>query len=265
MAKIEQGILGGFSGRVGTVVGYFRQGQWCVRAHVPKINDRKSALQLQQRSRFKAMIALSSQLLPALRTGLRGMAGQLCLTEGNCFLKLNHRHFGADTVDYGALQLSQGTLAAPRCGAASLTDGVLEVDFRRSHISQNTSIQLVVFNPKAGRCLVATGRGRMRMLLPDGWQAATLHLYAFAASSLGEASNTIYINNLQPSDQSIESHGGGGGHVERVDAALHRDAGHVVAAAQDAVAQAVALGAEDNGHAVEPPQRGVADGHGAVG
>ena len=98
MAKIEMGILGGFSGRVGSVVGYHRRGAWFVRAYQPHIKDRKSAAQLEQRSRFKAMIQFASQATGVLRVGLREAARAEGLTEGNLFLKENHAGFG--TANY---------------------------------------------------------------------------------------------------------------------------------------------------------------------
>ena len=95
MAKLDMGILGGFSGRVGTVVGYRRRGAWFVRAYQPHINDRKSAAQLEQRSRFKAMIQFASPATPVLRIGLKKAAAAQCLTEGNIFLKINKNHFNS--------------------------------------------------------------------------------------------------------------------------------------------------------------------------
>ena len=74
MAKLDMGILGGFSGRVGTVVGYYRRGAWFVRAYQPHIKDRQSAAQLEQRSRFKAMIQFASPATPLLRCVVTAIA-----------------------------------------------------------------------------------------------------------------------------------------------------------------------------------------------
>ena len=93
MAKLDMGILGGFSGRVGTVVGYHRRGGWYVRAYQPHIKDRKSEAQLAQRGRFKAMIQFASQATGVLRVGLKQLAADQQITEGNAFLKINHRNF----------------------------------------------------------------------------------------------------------------------------------------------------------------------------
>ncbi len=150
MAKLEMGILGGFSGRVGTVVGYHRRGAWFVRAYQPHIKDRKSAAQLEQRSRFKAMIQFASPATPVLRVGLRRVAADWQITEGNAFLKINKECFPRESrnsrntresrnsraIDYPSLQFSQGSLAAPaalHCGRGRYIDGAVVGQGRTAH------------------------------------------------------------------------------------------------------------------------------------
>ena len=114
MAIIEQGILGGFRGSVGTVVGYWRLGRWCIRARSVAFKDARTAAQLTQRSRFKAMITLSSHLGPALQRGLTAAGNRHGMTEANLFMRLNNSCFEAEDggvrVAYGRLRLSEGRL-----------------------------------------------------------------------------------------------------------------------------------------------------------
>ena len=93
MAKYFQGILGPFQGKVGTVVGYMWRDKWCMRARPRCYHDRQSDAQLAQRSRFKQMIQFASPATPLLKRGLRAMAAAEGLTEGNCFLRINHGCF----------------------------------------------------------------------------------------------------------------------------------------------------------------------------
>ena len=122
MAKLDMGILGGFSGRVGTVVGYYRRGAWFVRAYQPHIKDRKSAAQLEQRSRFKAMIQFASPATPVLRVGLRQVAADQQITEGNAFLKINKQHFNS-SPKFEEVQANGHFNSSPKLG---------EVDARRA-------------------------------------------------------------------------------------------------------------------------------------
>ena len=205
MAKLDMGILGGFSGRVGTVVGYNRRGAWFVRAYQPHIKDRKSEAQLQQRSRFKAMIQFASPATPVLRVGLKRLAADQQITEGNAFLRLNHRNFLNNLknqknqniqIDYPSLQFSQGTLAVPK-GLQYAVDesGVLSVRWAADGGGLADDIHIYIYSPVAGRGLTAVaerGRRGVQLLLPEEFASGELHLWAFAASSQGNVSATVY-------------------------------------------------------------------------
>jgi len=55
MAEIKRGILGGVSGKVGTVVGANWRGKNIIRAIPRKSGKKPSPLQVEQRSKFKLM------------------------------------------------------------------------------------------------------------------------------------------------------------------------------------------------------------------
>ena len=200
MAKIEQGILGGFIGRVGMVVGYRRKGLWCVRTHVPHIKDRKSAPQLQQRSRFKTMIQFSSPATPVLRAGLRAEADRQGLTEGNTFLRLNHECFSGESgthgINYPALRFSLGTLAAPRRLQYTVDErGAIAVSWSADGGRLTDRIHIYIYSPAAatGVCAAAErGRRRTQLLMPQNFASGDLHVWAFAEGVGGEVSETRY-------------------------------------------------------------------------
>ncbi len=215
MAKLDMGILGGFSGRVGTVVGYRRRGAWFVRAYQPHIKDRKSAAQLEQRSRFKAMIQFASPATPVLRVGLRKVAADWQITEGNAFLKLNHQNFlnnpnnqnipnnqnnqnirnnQNNQINYSGLQFSYGHLTAPK-GLQYAVDegGVLHVRWESVGGVRSDRVHIYVYCRGRGLCAEGRrGEGRVQLLLPEEFAADGLHVWAFAASVNGEVSPTAY-------------------------------------------------------------------------
>ena len=231
MAIIEQGILGGFSGRVGTVVGYHRHGAWFVRAYQPHINDRKSAAQLVQRSRFKAMIQFASPATPLLRIGLRQMADREGITEGNAFLKINKDCFQnlnnqnnpitpnpitpttpinqiTPTILYPSLQFSRGPLAAPRSLEYSLEGALCTVRWQRGGGSLTDTIHIYAYCPAAatGRAVasVERARGHAQFLLPQEFTNQEIHLWAFAEGGGGAVSKTQYINRVEEGATSAE-------------------------------------------------------------
>ncbi len=201
MAKLDMGILGGFSGRVGTVVGYHRRGAWFVRAYQPHIKDRKSAAQLEQRSRFKAMIQFASPATPVLRVGLRRVAADWQITEGNVFLKINKECFPRESrnsraIDYPSLQFSRGSLAAPAALQYAVDEGgALTVRWSARGGRLTDRIHIYIYCPAAMTGIALQGeRGRhgLQALLPQDFVSADLHLWALAEGANGEVSETAY-------------------------------------------------------------------------
>ena len=239
MAKLDMGILGGFSGRVGTVVGYHRHGAWFVRAYQPHIKDRKSAAQLEQRSRFKAMIQFASPATPVLRVGLRKAAADQQITEGNAFLKINNECFPRESrnsrntrntresresrnsraIDYSSLQFSRGSLPGVRSLQWSVDEGgALRVQWERGGGVRGDRVHIYVYCRGCG--LVAEGRrgdGHVQLLLPEGFTPDGMHVWAFAANGQGEVSRTAYGGLAEELGQEVAFVAGGVGPAGGVD------------------------------------------------
>ena len=94
MAKLHQGILGAFSGKVGTVVGYLWRGRQVVRAYRKEINYPNTESQQAEREWFVSMVRFAATARQALLLGLRERAARDQMTEGNAFVKMNKHCFG---------------------------------------------------------------------------------------------------------------------------------------------------------------------------
>ena len=219
------GILGGFSGRVGTVVGYRRRGAWFVRAYRPHIKDRKSAAQLEQRSRFKAMIQFASPATPLLRIGLKQAADRQGITEGNAFLRMNHGWFGGGAgesgksgksgesgnsgrVDYAGLQFSNGTLSGVQGLRYAVSGGVARVKWSAAGGRMTDRIHIYIYSAtqRTGLCLQGErAMRRLQALLPEGFAEGEVHVWAFASDARGEVSRTVYGAKEQSSGAAGES------------------------------------------------------------
>ena len=104
MAKLHQGILGAFSGKVGTVVGYLWRGRQVVRAYRKEINYPNTESQQAEREWFVSMVRFAATARQALLLGLRERAARDQMTEGNAFVKMNKHCFGrthAPVAAYG--------------------------------------------------------------------------------------------------------------------------------------------------------------------
>ena len=128
MGKVRMGILDGFYGKVGTVVGSFWKGKPVMRAYVrPKGTHTSSEAQALIQTRFAAINSLSGAFLSALQLGFGLIARQRHVTEGNVFVTENWDCIHADTpgaatVDYTELVIARGHLPEVLFGNASFAE-----------------------------------------------------------------------------------------------------------------------------------------------
>ena len=120
MAKIDMGILGAFSGKVGPVVGYVLNGRPVMRSASPFVHNPRTARQQAGRGVFGALSRLARDMRAALAVGLRGAGAALGMSARNLFISLNRSCVGmADgvtTVDYSRVQVADGQLAGVEFG-----------------------------------------------------------------------------------------------------------------------------------------------------
>lgn len=223
MAKIDQGILGGYSGRIGNVVGYYRKGKWCVRAYLPTINDAKTEAQLQQRSIFKAMIQFASSTLEPIRLGFKQASDIEEITECNLFMRENSRCFrhegGRVEVDYAGLQFSKGDLpGVVFTGLTVEADGRVAVQYEPNRSSARAKMEdrvhVLAYLPSAGRCVCGAPSARRSkqaaFMLPSGWASGEVHFFGFTLADDGSASGTTYLGtSLLPLTQSPDDNAPG--------------------------------------------------------
>lgn len=218
MAKIDLGILGGYSGRVGKVVGYYRMGKWCVRAYQPTINDAKTEAQLQQRGLFKAMIQFASHCLEPIRLGMKAAGDKEQLTECNLFMKDNSKCFkhidGAVAIDYARLQFSKGTLPGVAFRRLEIDGGTrVEVEYepnrKSSRAKTDDRVYVYAYLPSLGQGILSAPAERrskrMAFVLPDQWAGQEVHFYGFTIAGDGIASETSYLGtSLEPLTEATE-------------------------------------------------------------
>lgn len=206
MAKLEQGILGPFRGKVGSVVGYTWRGIHVVRAYRREIKYPNTERQQAERDWFVGMVRFASRAQGALKLGLREAAMQAQMTEGNFFVKSNKQcfalHDGAVEVDYAELRLAQGPAAGVLFGAPRFEEGeVVSVDYEKNGQSTRASsedrVYLFAYAPELGEGLLSAPALRrskvVRMRLPQHWADMEVHLYGFVVDRDGRASRSAYI------------------------------------------------------------------------
>jgi Family of unknown function (DUF6266) len=124
MGTHKQGILGSFSGKVGTVVGSTWRGQWVMRGLTTKKRGKSDPSQLQQQAKFGLMIkflrplgSLLSQTYDITPAEMTGINKALSDNIKNAITGV----YPAFTVDYTKLSLSKGILPNAETPTAAST------------------------------------------------------------------------------------------------------------------------------------------------
>ena len=128
MGKIKQGILGGFKGKVGTVIGSSWNGIAYMRGLAQSVKNPKTAAQLQQRAYFKDLQGLvgqltDEQLQSLFPTVMRGMTRRNMLTR-----QLAAAAAVVDDVKSVDLSLMEGIGNGERIDSPMLESLVSEID-----------------------------------------------------------------------------------------------------------------------------------------
>ena len=209
MAKLHQGILGGFSGTVGTVIGYRRNNQWFMRAKPRFVANPRTEAQQAHRRQFGDMVSLASRLLPALKVGMRHYAPQHAMTAGNAFVHLNWVKDGA--ISLKDMRLSVGPVPMVTFTEMTVEDGVLTLRWDKNlhhHGAKNEdTIKIYAYSEEQGltQCVATAERRcrRLSTLLPDAFRDA--HLWVLIEDPMGRTSDSQYLEPLTPSSCSSPS------------------------------------------------------------
>ena len=115
MGTIKQGILGGFNGKVGTVVGSSWKGTAYMRGRAQHIKNPRTAGQIYQRNAMKAIALALRPIASTLSLTFAKSAGKM--SGYNKAVSVNYHaavvnQEGTPVVDYSKLILSKGTLSS---------------------------------------------------------------------------------------------------------------------------------------------------------
>jgi hypothetical protein len=205
MAVIKQGILGGFSGKVGSVIGSSWKGRAVMKSQPLSVSNPNTAGQQSQRTKFKSITQLGSTLLS-------GYVQKVCnvisgsITGYNLFVQTNKAAFGS-TGEFVPASFYVGGGNRPVVSAISscikTTDNALEIDFTRvageSSIYDTDKAVFVCVCPSTGDVWVSPGSESKSTLTTTAQRltagsdltgALHVHCYACFISSDGRYTST---------------------------------------------------------------------------
>jgi hypothetical protein len=205
MGKIKKGILGGVSGRVGSVVGGSWNGIDYVRSLPTGSNRSASALQLIQRERFRTVIRFLQPLNDIVSIGFNSYANGM--SAFNAAFSWNyHNALGGDeaigfSVDYEKARLSMGTLSPvvqPLLQASANATVALswEDNSGLQNAQGSDTLYYVAVNPVTHETVFQLNAARrdagsLTVSLPASWTGRTVHfLLGFVAMAPVSGSNS---------------------------------------------------------------------------
>jgi len=211
MARIKNGILGGFSGRIGPVEGYIRKGVACIRSKKRKANGPVTKGQAANRSRMSVVNAFIDTMTEFVRMGFTPSTKDKNFTANNAAKGYQMDHalegeFPDLKINYAAVQLSQGKLQMPLEPQVNVDqEGLLfswQVDPHASYQNRRAQAMVLVYCPELHEsCYSLTGARRTSceelLLLPVELKGMELHAYlAFVSDDRNQVSNTTYLGNI---------------------------------------------------------------------
>jgi len=122
MGKISQGVLGGFSGKVGNVVGGTWKGIDYMRIKPANVTNPRTEGQVDQRSKFSTVLRFLQPMTDFLRVGFKLYANKMTQFNAAMSYNLNNAITGAYPnfmVDYASALVTRGNLTGAANGAAS--------------------------------------------------------------------------------------------------------------------------------------------------
>lgn len=206
MGTINEGILGGFSGKVGPVVGCKGKNGNYIRAHAAKVSNPRTEKQQKQREKFTLAFSFLKPITPFIRIGYKSC------TEGKStfnaavsyMLRKAITGSGAElTIDYKRVLVSMGTLMPVFSGKAAMKGNQMvfrwEDNSGTGNAEETDAAMLLVYNKTSGNAVydiaAATRSDRQATLeLPEEWDKDELVPYLSFQSAEGEeVSNSLCL------------------------------------------------------------------------
>lgn len=202
MAKQSYGILDGYRGTVGTVIGYQWRGRWCLRARPRQVRNPRTEAQQEHRMLFRDMVQLAGRMKQALRAGLYAASMEEQMTECNLFVKINKERFTPQGVRYAELEVSRGPVAPVAFTRVEVDERMtLHTEFEKNPLHMRADaedeVRVYAYCPalQDGRLSAPVYRRsrRLDMVLPDEWAGLEVYFYGFVTDYQKRASATLYL------------------------------------------------------------------------
>lgn len=209
MGTIKQGILGGFSGKVGTVIGGNWKGISYMRSQAQSVKNPRTDGQLSQRSKFALALSFLKPMTDIVRTGFKLYANKQTAFNAAMSYTLANAISG-DYPDYqlnfDSALISRGSLTSATNGAATAVGGNVTITW-----DDNTGVGtakatdkalIAVLNADKGEAVtVSAGEARSTVTqtvsVPADWMGEEVQVYlGFISADAKEVANSVYLGSV---------------------------------------------------------------------
>jgi len=210
MGTINQGLTGGFSGKVGTVVGANWKGINCMRSLASNHHDAKSLGQLGQRAKMDAVIHLLKPLKAFVRIGFKSLAINKSAFNAATSYNMTHAITGIYpdfSVDYSKVMISLGKLTGALNPVIMASVGS-QIEFSWENNSSaidamaNDLAVLVVYNIEKEQVVTLLGGNtridkNLTITLPESFAGDEVQCYiAFQNANQRVISDSLFVGNI---------------------------------------------------------------------
>ena len=210
MGKISQGVLGGFSGKVGNIVGGTWKGIDYMRIKPANVSNPRTQGQLDQRSKFSTVLRFLQPLTDFLRVGFKLYANKMTQFNAAMSYNLNNAISGTYpnfTINYASALVTRGSLLGAS-GATATSTTAAEVDFAwtdntgSGNAKATDKALLVIFNPTKGQAVYddagsARSAASQTLTVPSDFSGDTVQAFiGFISDDGKEIADSVHIGSV---------------------------------------------------------------------
>ena len=215
MGKVRMGILDGFKGKVGTVVGSFWKGKKVMRAYNEFPTNPRTTAQVMQRQKFATIASLGGAFSNILKMTLKGYAngeqnsliGQFVgqnidyVTVSGSTVEVSYDKLELTPPDHNhtPVALGEANFSTPLTVSVPIDDSYYD----QRENSEDDKVYLVVYSKTGQGVMVSDGTAKresdqVSVSVPGHWQGHYVEVYAFVMGdptldlTRGHWSETIY-------------------------------------------------------------------------
>lgn len=211
MGTIKQGILGGFSGKVGTVIGSSWKGISYMRGQAQHVKNPRSAGQVNQRTKFALVLSFLQPVVPYIRVGYKSQAAKQ--TEFNAAFSYTIKN--AVTGSYPSYALDFTKIVVSKGGLTQVTGATATWDNNRNEVkidwTDNSGVGNALATDKAMPFIYNKAKGEtiydtagatrathtQSLTVPNDWEGDKVEVYLGMVSDDGkEVADSIYLGEI---------------------------------------------------------------------